>query len=54
MKIERETKKINGEGRIVLGDDILKEPNFQMLKKALGLGDDAVSYTHLDVYKRQE
>lgn len=37
MKIECETKKINGEGRIVLDDDILKEPNFQMLKRRLGL-----------------
>lgn len=47
MKIECETKKINGEGRMVLGDDILKEPNFQLLKKALGLGDDVCG---VDIY----
>ena len=47
MKIECETKKINGEGRIVLDDDILKEPNFEMLKKMLGLGDDVCG---VDIY----
>lgn len=58
MKIKRETKKINGEGRIVLDDDILKEPNFEMLKKVLGLGDDVcgvdIYFNKYEVYKKVE
>ena len=58
MKIKRETKKINGEGRIVLDDDILKEPNFELLKKALGIGDDVcgvdIYFNKYEVYKKVE
>ena len=56
MKIERETKKINGEGRIVLDDDILKEPNFELLKEMLHLGDDVeevrISFKQYDVRRK--
>lgn len=56
MKIKRETKKINGEGRIVLDDDILKEPNFELLKEMLLLGDDVeevrISFKKYDVRRK--
>jgi hypothetical protein len=47
MKIECETKKIDKERRIVLNDGILKKPNFRVLKKMLGLGDDVCG---VDIY----
>ena len=47
MKIEWEIKKIDKERRIVLNDGILRKPNFRVLKKMLGLGDDVCE---VDIY----
>ena len=56
MKIVRETKKINGEGVIVLCKDTLKEPNFELLKDMLHLGDDVeevrISFKKYDVRRK--
>lgn len=56
MKIVRETKKINGEGVIVLCKDTLKEPNFELLKDMLLLGDDVeevrISFKKYDVRRK--
>lgn len=56
MKIKREAKKINGEGVIVLCNDTLKEPNFELLKEMLHLGDDVeevrISFKQYDVRRK--
>lgn len=56
MKFVRETKKINGEGVIVLCNDTLKEPNFELLKEMLHLGDDVeevrISFKQYDVRRK--
>ena len=56
MKIVRETKKINGEGVIVLCKDTLKEPNFELLKDMLHLGDDVeevrINFKKYDVRRK--
>lgn len=58
MKIECETKKINGEGEIVLCKDTLKEPNFELLKDMLHLGDDVeevrISFKQFEVSRKQK
>lgn len=56
MKFERETKNVNGEGEIVLCNDTLKEPNFELLKEMLMLGDDVeevrISFKQYDVRRK--
>ena len=56
MKFVREAKKINGEGVIVLCKDTLKEPNFELLKEMLHLGDDVeevrISFKKYDVRRK--
>lgn len=56
MKFKRETKNVNGEGVIVLCNDTLKEPNFELLKDMLHLGDDVeevrISFKQYDVRRK--
>ena len=56
MKFKRETKNVNGEGVIVLSNNILKEPNFELLKEMLLLGDDVeevrISFKKYDVRRK--
>ena len=56
MNFERETKNVNGEGEIVLCNDTLKEPNFELLKDMLHLGDDVeevrISFKQYDVRRK--
>ena len=56
MKFKRETKNVNGEGVIVLCNDTLKEPNFELLKEMLHLGDDVeevrISFKKYDVRRK--
>nr|DAU51282.1 MAG TPA: hypothetical protein [Caudoviricetes sp.] len=56
MKFKRETKTVNGEGVIVLSNNILKEPNFELLKDMLLLGDDVeevrISFKQYDVRRK--
>ena len=56
MKFKRETKNVNGEGVIVLSNNILKEPNFELLKEMLLLGDDVeevrISFKQYDVRRK--
>lgn len=56
MKFKRETKTVNGEGVIVLSNNILKEPNFELLKDMLHLGDDVeevrISFKQYDVRRK--
>lgn len=56
MKFKRETKNVNGEGVIVLSNNILKEPNFELLKDMLLLGDDVeevrISFKQYDVRRK--
>lgn len=56
MKFKRETKTVNGEGVIVLCNDTLKEPNFELLKEMLHLGDDVedvrISFKKYDVRRK--
>lgn len=56
MKFKQETKTINGEGVIVLCNDTLKEPNFELLKEMLHLGDDVeevrISFKKYDVRRK--
>ena len=56
MNFKRETKTVNGEGVIVLSNNILKEPNFELLKDMLLLGDDVeevrISFKQYDVRRK--
>ena len=56
MKFKQETKTVNGEGVIVLCNDTLKEPNFELLKEMLHLGDDVedvrISFKKYDVRRK--
>lgn len=56
MNFEKETKTVNGEGVIVLSNDTLKEPNFELLKDMLHLGDDVeevrISFKQYDVRRK--
>lgn len=56
MKFKQETKTVNGEGVIVLSNNILKEPNFELLKEMLLLGDDVeevrISFKKYDVRRK--
>lgn len=56
MKFEKETKTANGECEIVLSNNNLKEPYFEMLKTMLLLGDDVeevrISFKQYDVRRK--
>ena len=58
MKFKRETKNVNGEGVIVLSNNILKEPNFELLKEMLLLGDDVeevrISFKQFEISRKQK
>ena len=58
MKFKRETKTVNGEGVIVLSNNILKEPNFELLKDMLLLGDDVeevrISFKQYEISRKQK
>ena len=58
MKIEKESRELKERGRIVLNNDILKEPNFKKLKEMLGLDDSAIAvdvyFKTFDVFKKVE
>ena len=58
MNFERETKTVNGEGEIVLSNNILKEPNFELLKEMLLLGDDVeevrIRFKQYDVRRKKK
>lgn len=58
MKFKRETKNVNGEGVIVLSNNILKEPNFELLKELLLLGDDVeevrISFKQYEISRKQK
>lgn len=58
MKFKRETKNVNGEGVIVLSNNILKEPNFELLKEMLLLGDDVeevrISFKQYEISRKQK
>lgn len=56
MNFEKETKTANGECEIVLSNNNLKEPYFEMLKTMLLLGDDVeevrISFKQYDVRRK--
>ena len=56
MNFEKETKTANGECEIVLSNNNLKEPYFEMLKTMLLLGDDVeevrISFKKYDVRRK--
>ena len=58
MNFERETKNVNGEGEIVLCGDTLKEPNFELLKEMLMLGDDVeevrIRFKQYEISRKQK
>ena len=58
MKFKQETKTVNGEGVIVLCNDTLKEPNFELLKEMLLLGDDVeevrISFKQYEISRKQK
>nr|DAU83784.1 MAG TPA: hypothetical protein [Caudoviricetes sp.] len=58
MKFKQETKTVNGEGVIVLSNNILKEPNFELLKDMLLLGDDVeevrISFKQYEISRKQK
>ena len=58
MKFKRETKNVNGEGVIVLSNNILKEPNFELLKEMLLLDDDVeevrISFKQFEISRKQK
>lgn len=58
MKFKQETKTVNGEGVIVLCKDTLKEPNFELLKEMLHLGDDVeevrISFKQYEISRKQK
>lgn len=58
MNFEKETKTVNGEGEIVLCNDTLKEPNFELLKEMLMLGDDVeevrIRFKQYDVRRKKK
>ena len=58
MKFERETKTVNGEGVIVLSNNNLKEPYFELLKEMLLLDDDVekvrISFKQYEVSRKQK
>ena len=58
MNFERETKNVNGECEIVLSNNNLKEPYFEMLKAMLLLGDDVekvrISFKQFEISRKQK
>lgn len=50
--MEKETIEMKKEGRILLDESILKEPNFKILKESLHLDDSVTSvYIYFNKYK---
>lgn len=58
MKFKQETKTVNGECEIVLSNNNLKEPYFEMLKAMLLLGDDVekvrISFKQFEISRKQK
>lgn len=58
MNFEKETKTANGECEIVLSNNNLKEPYFEMLKTMLLLGDDVeevrISFKQFEISRKQK